>query len=149
MADLLRRREGHVEILTLNRPEARNAINRSLAEALAKALSEAEADNGCRCIILTGAGDKAFSAGADLKALAAGVAPDISALVRRNVSKPLIDAVNGSALAGGFELLLSCDLAISVDTALFGIPEVRRGLIAAAGVSCVCQNACPDLWQWT
>ncbi|MGA7836265.1 MAG: crotonase/enoyl-CoA hydratase family protein [Acidimicrobiales bacterium] len=138
MADeILRERRGHVEILTINRPEARNAINRATALALGEALDDAEADDEVWVVVLTAAGDKAFSAGMDLKAFAAGEFPitekGFGGLTKRDFSKPLIAAANGSALAGGFEMMISCDMVIAADHAKFGIPEASRGLVAGAG----------------
>jgi enoyl-CoA hydratase/carnithine racemase len=138
MADeVLRERRGHVEILTINRPEARNAINLAVARALSDALDDAERDDECWVVILTGADDKAFSAGMDLKAFAQGEAPitekGFAGVTKRNFPKPLIAAVNGSALAGGFEIMLSCDLVVAAAHARFGIPEAARGLIAGGG----------------
>ena len=129
----------HVAVITLNRPEARNAVNGDVAEFLEEALDKYEDDNALWVAILTGTGP-VFSAGADLKAIAAGDARRLSTkrggfggLVRRQRTKPLIAAANGPALAGGLELLLACDLAIAADTAVFGLPEVKRSLVAAAG----------------
>ncbi|MEI8050567.1 MAG: crotonase/enoyl-CoA hydratase family protein [Actinomycetes bacterium] len=138
MADeVLRQRIGHVEVLTINRPEARNAINLATAQALGGALDELETDDDCWVVVLTGAGDKAFSAGMDLKAFATGEFPitekGFGGITKRDFPKPLIAAVNGSALAGGFEIMLSCDLVVAADHARFGIPEVARGLVAGAG----------------
>jgi enoyl-CoA hydratase len=138
MADeILRERRGHVELLTINRPEARNAINRATAQALSDALDECETDDDVWVVVLTGAGDKAFSAGMDLKAFAAGEFPitekGFGGLTKRNFPKPLIAAANGSALAGGFEMVLSCDMVVAANHALFGIPEATRGLVAGAG----------------
>jgi enoyl-CoA hydratase len=140
MSALERERRGHVEILTINRPEARNAVNGEVAGSLSKALDELENDDDAWVVVLTGAGDKAFSAGMDLKAFAAGEAGAIiganggfAGIAERQFPKPLIAAVNGSALAGGFEIVLSCDLVVAVEHATFGIPEVKRGLIAGAG----------------
>ena len=140
MSELLRERQGHIEILTINRPEARNAINGPVSLAFAAAFDELEADDDCWVVIVTGAGDKAFSAGMDLKAFAAGEAGDImganggfGGIAQRDFPKPIIAAVNGSALAGGCEIMLSCDLVVAVEEAKFGIPEVKRGLMAAAG----------------
>jgi enoyl-CoA hydratase len=138
MADeILQERRGHVELLTINRPEARNAINRATAEALDAALTAAEADDAVWVIVLTAAGDKAFSAGMDLKAFAAGEFPitdnGFGGITTRELSKPLICAANGSALAGGFEIMISCDMVIAADHAKFGIPEASRGLVAGAG----------------
>ncbi len=141
MADeVLRERRGRVDILTINRPEARNAINGAVSAAMADHLDALAGDPECWVVVLTGSGDKAFSAGMDLKAFAAGEGPAIlgaeggfAGIVRREFPKPLIAAVNGTALAGGFEIMLSCDMAVAADHALFGIPEVTRGLIAGAG----------------
>ena len=138
MADeLLRERRGHVEILTINRPEARNAMNRAAAVALSEALDECEADDDVWVVVLTGAGDKAFSAGMDLKAFATGEFPvtdkGFGGITTRVFPKPLIAAANGSALAGGFEMMISCDMVIAADHAKFGIPEVQRGLVAGGG----------------
>jgi enoyl-CoA hydratase len=138
MADeILRERIGRIEVLTMNRPEARNAINLALAQALGDALDELEADDSCWVVVLTGAGDKAFSAGMDLKAFAAGEFPitehGFAGITKRSFSKPLIAAVNGAALAGGLEVMLSCDLVVAVEHAMLGIPEASRGLIAGAG----------------
>jgi enoyl-CoA hydratase len=135
--ELLRSREDHVEILTINRPQARNAINLATAQAISSALDDCESDDGVWVVILTGAEDKAFSAGMDLKAFAQGEFPatehGFGGITERRFPKPLICAANGSAFAGGFEILLSCDMVIAAEHALFGIPEVSRGLIAGAG----------------
>ncbi|HVA52638.1 MAG TPA: crotonase/enoyl-CoA hydratase family protein [Acidimicrobiales bacterium] len=138
MADeVLRERRGHVELLTINRPEARNAINRATALALSDALDECETLDEVWVVVLTGAGDKAFSAGMDLKAFATGEFPitdkGFGGLTKRDFPKPLIAAANGSALAGGFEMMLSCDMVIAAEHAMFGIPEASRGLVAGAG----------------
>jgi enoyl-CoA hydratase len=138
MADeILRERTGHIEVLTINRPEARNAINLATAQALGGALDDLESDDDCWVVVLTGSGDKAFSAGMDLKAFASGEFPitdkGFGGITKRDFAKPLIAAVNGSALAGGFEIMLSCDLVVAADHAKFGIPEVSRGLVAGAG----------------
>jgi enoyl-CoA hydratase len=138
MADeILRERRGHIELLTINRPEARNAINRATAVALSDALDDAETDDEVWVVVLTGAGDKAFSAGMDLKAFAMGEFPStdkgFGGLTNRDFPKPLICAANGSALAGGFEMMISCDMVVAADHAKFGIPESSRGLVAAAG----------------
>ena len=135
--ELLREREGHVEILTINRPEARNAINLATAQALSSALDACALDDDVWVVVLTASGDKAFSAGMDLKAFARGEFPatdqGFGGITERHFPKPLICAANGSAFAGGFEMLLSCDLVVAADHAVFGIPEVQRGLIAGAG----------------
>jgi acetyl-CoA C-acetyltransferase len=133
------RREGAVAVavVTLDRPEADNAIDARTAAALEQAIDDAEADTGVRVIVLTGAGG-AFCAGMDLKAAARGEFPVTQrrgplGLTGQPPTKPLIAAVEGSALAGGCELALAADLIVAAENAQFGIPEVRRGLIAAAG----------------
>ena len=137
MSELLRERRGHIEILTINRPEARNAINLATATALSDALDDIEADDDVWVVVLTAAGDKAFSAGMDLKAFASGEFPitekGFGGITKRDFPKPIIAACNGSALAGGCEIMLSCDLVVAADHAKFGIPEVARGLVAGAG----------------
>lgn len=135
-----RQRRGRVEILTINRPEARNAINGEVSSQMAAALEELENDDSCSVVIITGAGDKAFSAGMDLKAFASGEGASImeakggfGGIAEREFPKPLIAAVNGSCLAGGCEIMLSCDLVVAAEHATFGIPEAKRGLVAGAG----------------
>lgn len=133
-------KRGGIAIITLNRPKALNAVNGALSTALGAALEQAEEDDEVRVVVLTGAG-RAFCAGADLKAIAAG--EDISAqghpewgfagYVRHWVGKPTIAAVNGFALGGGTELVLASDLAVVDEEAKLGLPEVKRGLFAAAG----------------
>ncbi|WP_330255049.1 crotonase/enoyl-CoA hydratase family protein [Nocardia sp. NBC_00565] len=134
-------RRGHVLVITLNRPDARNAVNAEMCLQVGDALESADQDPDIRVVVLTGAGDKAFCAGADLKAIARGesVIPEgrehwgLAGYVSHAISKPTIAAVNGPALGGGTELVLASDLAVAADTAVFGLPEVSRGLIAAAG----------------
>jgi enoyl-CoA hydratase len=141
MADeVLRERRGNVEILTINRPEARNAINGAVSRAMGSIMDELDQDADCWVVIVTGSGEKAFSAGMDLKAFSSGEGGDIigakggfAGLTQREFKKPIIAAVNGSALAGGFEIMLSCDLVVAADHAKFGIPEAKRGLVAGAG----------------
>ena len=141
MADeVLRERRGNVEILTINRPEARNAINGAVSRAMSAVMDELAADQDCWVVVITGSGDKAFSAGMDLKAFSSGEGGDIigasggfGGLTQREFPKPIIAAVNGSALAGGFEMMLACDLVVAAEHATFGIPEAKRGLIAGAG----------------
>src|ERR1700722_497562 len=141
MADeVLQERRGHVVILTINRPEARNAINGPVSLAMSGFMDELAEDPDCWVVVITGSGDKAFSAGMDLKAFSTGEGGDImgasggfGGLTQRDFPKPVIAAVNGSALAGGFEIMLSCDLVVAVEHAMFGIPEAKRGLIAGAG----------------
>jgi len=132
-------RRDHIALVTLNRPEARNAINPEVSQTMAALLDDIESDVELRAVVLTGRGE-VFSAGADLKVVAAGNANEIArgkggfaGIVTRDFPKPVIAAVNGPALAGGFEIVLSCDVVVAADTARFGIPEVKRGLMAAAG----------------
>jgi crotonobetainyl-CoA hydratase len=136
-------RDGHVMIVTINRPEARNSVNADVHLGVGLALEEADKDPSVRALILTGAGDQAFCAGADLKAVSRGesLAPDdpeqrtwgFAGYVTHPISKPTIAAVNGFALGGGTELTLASDLAVAAETAMFGLPEVKRGILAAAG----------------
>lgn len=133
---LTERREG-VLIITLNRPQAKNAANKALAEGVAAAIDELERDEALRVAILTGA-DGTFCSGMDLKAFVTGELPQVegrgfAGLTEYRASKPIIAAVEGYALAGGFELAISCDLIVAADSSKFGIPEVKRGLAAAAG----------------
>ncbi len=136
---LLRSRQGRAEILCLNRPDARNAMNPELSLAIENALDDVEYDDDVAVVVVTGAGT-VFCAGADLKVVAQGGGLAISTpkggfggLVQRDFPKPIIAAVNGPALAGGFELVLSCDLVVAAEDATFGLPEAKRGLLAAAG----------------
>ena len=131
---------GHVALVTIDRPEARNAVNGDVASGLEAAVDATEADDDIRAVVLTGAGREAFCAGADLKEVSAGRGNALrterggfAGFVYRERSKPWNAAVNGKALAGGTELVLACDLVVAVRQAAFGLPEVLRGLIAAAG----------------
>jgi crotonobetainyl-CoA hydratase len=135
-------RRGRVMIITLNRPEARNAVNRDITVGVGEAMEAADRDPDIWAVILTGAGDQSFCAGADLKALAARepfavgereISWGFAGYVEHHISKPTIAAVNGSALGGGTELTLASDLAVASETATFGLPEVKRGILAAAG----------------
>lgn len=123
--------------ITINRPEARNAMNRAAASAIASALDQLEARDDLRVGILTGA-EGHFCAGMDLKAFLRGEHPydphrGFGGITHKPPQKPLIAAVEGYALAGGFELVLACDLVVAADNAQFGLPEVKRGLAATAG----------------
>jgi enoyl-CoA hydratase len=136
---LERERRGRVELLRLNRPEARNAMSPELSAAIEGALDDVEPDADVAAVVITGNGT-VFCAGADLRVIAQGGGAGImtrrggfAGLAQRDYSKPVIAAVNGAAVAGGFELVLSCDLVVAADTAVFGLPEVSRGLLAAAG----------------
>lgn len=137
MADVRTEQHGHVLVITIDRPEARNAIDLATAEGIAAALDVLDADPALRVGVLTGAGGT-FCAGMDLKAFGRGERPVVpgrgfAGLVEAPPATPLIAAVEGYALAGGFEIALACDLIAAADDARFGLPEVRRGLTAAAG----------------
>lgn len=137
MSEALTEVRDGVLIVTLNRPEAKNAVNRALAEAVAAAMDRLDADDELRVGIITGAGGT-FCSGMDLKAFLTGELPSIkgrgfAGLTEAPPKKPLIAAVDGYALAGGFEIMLSCDLVVANKDAKFGIPEAKRGLAAAAG----------------
>lgn len=140
-SEVLAEVRGAVLLITLNRPHAHNAINAALGLGLENALRQLETDSALRVGVLTGAGDRSFCAGADLKAVAAGesLSPDrdrnrgVGLLFRHPTRKPLVAAVNGAALGGGTEIALACDLIVAADTAVFGLPEVTRGLVAAGG----------------
>jgi enoyl-CoA hydratase len=126
-----------IMVVTLNRPKARNAANRALAEGVAAAMDELDSNDAIHVAILTGAGGT-FCSGMDLKAFISGEVPSIegrgfAGLTEATPRKPLIGAIEGYALAGGLELAISCDLLVAADNAKFGIPEVKRGLAAAAG----------------
>ena len=129
--------EDGVQIITINRPEVRNAMTLAAAHRIAAALDELDARDDLRIGILTGAGNS-FCAGMDLKGFLRGERPSLpdrgfGGLTKRPPKKPLIAAVEGYALAGGFELVLACDLVVAADNAQFGVPEVKRGLAATAG----------------
>jgi enoyl-CoA hydratase/carnithine racemase len=131
--------EGRIRIVTLNRPEAMNALHSEAHEELEGVWDQFAADDRLWVAIITGAGDRAFSAGNDLKAQAAGkrtqfVRSGFAAITHRfDLNKPLIAAVNGVAMGGGFEIALACDIIIASENAVFALPEPRVGLIAGAG----------------
>jgi enoyl-CoA hydratase len=138
--ELVVERRDALLVLRLNRPEARNSLTPSLMTSLGEAILSAEEDADIRSVVLTGTGDRAFCAGMDLRAFAAGESPtpgpglDAFGRVLRGESLvPMIGAANGSALAGGLELLLGCDIIVVALGAKFGLPEVKRGLFAAGG----------------
>jgi crotonobetainyl-CoA hydratase len=140
---VLSEQRGNVLVITINRPEVRNAVNIEVWRGIGRALVLADENPEIRAVVLTGAGDKAFCAGADLKALSRGeqitptdpveVSWGFAGYVQHRISKPTIAAVNGPALGGGTELTLASDLAVAADNAIFGLPEVTRGILAAAG----------------
>jgi enoyl-CoA hydratase len=130
----------HVALVTLNRPEVLNAINYQLLGEVASALEELDADEACHCVVITGAGERAFAAGADIKEMADQTPVS---LTRKNhfarwerikrVRTPIVAAVRGYALGGGNELAMACDMIVAADDALFGQPEIRIGVIPGAG----------------
>jgi enoyl-CoA hydratase len=135
-AILTETRDG-VLIITINRPDARNAVNGAVASGMAAALDRLDAEDDLRVGVITGAGGY-FSAGMDLKAFVQGESPyaddrGFAGITQRAAKKPLIAAVEGFALAGGFEVALACDLIVASREARFGIPEVKRSLVAAGG----------------
>ncbi|UOX89861.1 crotonase/enoyl-CoA hydratase family protein [Amycolatopsis sp. FBCC-B4732] len=137
MSEVRTERIGGTLLITIDRPQARNAVNAAVATQLAAALDELEADPTLRAGVLTGA-ENTFSAGMDLKAALKGESPEIpgrgfGGLTDAELAKPLIAAVEGFAMGGGFELALGCDLIVAGEDARFGLPEVKRGLIAAGG----------------
>jgi enoyl-CoA hydratase len=130
-------KENGVMIVTINRPEAKNAVNKKVAEGISAAMDELDSSKELQVAVLTGSGGT-FCSGMDLKAFISGEVPFVpgkgfGGLTEKQPEKPLIAAVEGYALAGGFELLLACDLIVAADNSKFGIPEVKRGLVAAAG----------------
>ncbi|WP_026926759.1 crotonase/enoyl-CoA hydratase family protein [Granulicoccus phenolivorans] len=133
---LVDKRDG-VMVITINRPEKKNALNAAVGQGVSDAIDELEATEGLWAGVLTGAGG-IFSAGMDLKAFLAGETPNVGdrgmcGITRRPPTKPVIAAVEGWALAGGMELTLACDLIVAARTAKFGVPEVKRGLVARGG----------------
>ncbi|WP_024793643.1 enoyl-CoA hydratase-related protein [Tomitella biformata] len=136
-------RRGPVLVITINRPEARNAVNAAVAEGIGDALELAHTDPRIRAVVLTGAGVAAFCGGGDLKAMAAGESLDPADPVKAGwgfggvcehpIDKPIIAAVNGFAVGGGAQMALACDLLVAGQSAQFSLPEVRNGLVAASG----------------
>jgi enoyl-CoA hydratase len=129
--------DGGVAVITINRPEARNAINGAVAQGIAGAIEEFDARKDVSVYVLTGAGGT-FSAGMDLKGFLTGDDPTkggrgFGGITEGPPTKPIIAAVEGYALAGGFELALSCDMIVASSESKFGLPEVKRGLVAGAG----------------
>jgi crotonobetainyl-CoA hydratase len=151
---VLAEQRGHVVLITLNRPEARNAVNKNTHVGVGEALEYADNTDSVWAVIITGAGDRAFCAGADLKAAAAGELGTFdderlrqwgfAGYVSHHISKPTIAAVNGFALGGGTEITLASDLAVAADSASFGLPEVKRGIFAGAGGAFRLPRQIPD-----
>ena len=142
--EVVSERHGRVLVLRLNRPEARNALTWTMIADIGTQVAAAEADPGIRALVVTGTGDRAFCAGMDLRAYAGDDVPSVEEsaviaapymrLLEGQVEIPVVGAVNASALAGGFELMLGCDVVVASADAKFGLPEVKRGLFAGVGV---------------
>jgi enoyl-CoA hydratase/carnithine racemase len=144
---LERQQRDFVQVLMLNRPDAANSLNAELLTALRQALDEIAADDATRVVVVTGAGERIFCAGMDLRAFSerrqeeamgkGAPAPAVGAggfsLMKDPFPKPVVAAVNGAAVGGGFELVLGCDLVVAAEHARFGLPEVKRGLLAGGG----------------
>jgi len=145
--EVLVERRGAVQVITINRPEARNALNGAVAAGIRDAADELDADARLQVGVLTGAGGT-FSAGMDLKAFLKGETPSfpgrgLCGITQTPPRKPLIGAAEGWALAGGFELLLACDLVVAGASARFGVPEVKRGLVAGASAALLLAQRIP------
>ena len=148
MSEVLVEQRDGVQIITINRPEAKNAINGAVAAGIAAAVDELDANDELRVGVLTGAGGT-FSAGMDLKAFMRGEVPSIEGrglggITEAPPRKPLIAAVEGWAVAGGFELTLACDLVVAAETAKLGVPEVKRALVAGAGAAMLLPSRIPQ-----
>jgi enoyl-CoA hydratase len=139
---LVKEQRGAVLVLRLNRPEARNALNVALLTAIGTSLLDAEDDPGIRCVVITGTGDRAFCAGMDLRDFAKGGGfgdadprgmEGFGKFTNGELSTPIVGAAQATAVAGGFEVLLGCDVIVAADSAKFGVPEVKRSLFAAGG----------------
>jgi enoyl-CoA hydratase/carnithine racemase len=138
---LVTEQRGAVTVLRLNRPEARNSLNPELLTEIGLGMLRAESDPDTRAVVLTGTGEKAFCAGMDLRAFAEGGSlggskegmEGFARFTRGEIGVPVVGAANATAVAGGFELLLGCDVVVASASASFGLPEVKRGLFAAGG----------------
>lgn len=143
MSSVLTERRGHSLLVTINRPEVLNAVDQTVWDGLGDAWALADADPEVRVVVLTGVGDRAFCAGADLRAITEGSYRQqadpirdpwgFAGVVSHEISVPVIAAVNGLALGGGWEIVLACDLVVVAEHAEFGLPEVSRGLVAGGG----------------
>ena len=149
-AVVLFEKRGHVAIITLNRPSARNAINAAVTSALSGYLKQTEADADIRAVILASCHETVFCAGADLAEISRGTTTGMTTedggfagIVHAPRTKPWIAAVGGAAFAGGCELALTCDMIVATPQARFGLPEVKRGLFAGAGGPLRIQRALP------
>jgi enoyl-CoA hydratase/carnithine racemase len=140
--ELVRERRGRVLIARLNRPDARNALNPTLIDEIGAAVADAESDPEIRAVVLTATGDRVFCAGMDLRAFSSGERSDAGSregragfgrLVQGQLTVPVVGAANGTAVGGGLELLLGCDVVVASEAAKFGFPEVKRGLFPAGG----------------
>ena len=145
--EVLVERHGAVQVITINRPEARNALNRAVAVGVRDAVDELDAAADLRAGVLTGAGGT-FSSGMDLKAFLQGEVPSfpgrgLCGITQTPPRKPLVGAAEGWALAGGFELLLACDLVVAGASTRFGVPEVKRALVAGAGAALLLAQRIP------
>ena len=137
---VLSERHGRVQVITLNRPAVSNAMDAAGSHLVDRFVREAEADPAVGAIVLTGAGDRAFCSGMDLKEAAQrgaghGLVPGAGfcGVTERVIAKPVIGAINGAAVAGGFEISLACDLLVAAEGIVFGLPEVKRGMVAFTG----------------
>jgi enoyl-CoA hydratase len=134
-----RERHDNVLLLTINRPAQGNSLDMECMQDIGDALAEARDDDGIRCIVLTGVGNRAFCSGMDMKSFATGGidfesgVTGLEIFTQKIYPKPIVAAVNGTAVGGGFELMLACDLAVAADHAKFGLTEVRFGFVAAGG----------------
>jgi enoyl-CoA hydratase len=127
---------GQLRIITIDNPDHRNALDRATFEGLGAAFTDAVSDPRARVVVLTAVGDRAFCSGMDLKSFAAGPrGPGTEVFAERFYPKPIVAAVNGAAVGGGFGIMLACDVVVAVDDARFGLPEVQRGLIGAGSGS--------------
>jgi enoyl-CoA hydratase/carnithine racemase len=140
--ELVLERRGSVLVIRLNRPEARNSLNASMLRGISTAVVDAESDPDVRAVVITGTGDRSFCAGMDLREFAGGDRDSVGErggmegyyrLIQGEMSLPVIGAANATAVAGGFEILLACDIIVASSAARFGLPEVKRGLFAAGG----------------
>jgi enoyl-CoA hydratase len=147
MSEVLVEARDAVQVITINRPEAKNAVNGAVARGISDALSALDEDDALRVGVLTGAGGT-FCSGMDLKGFLTGDLPFVDdrgfgGITQRPPRKPIIAAVEGYAVAGGFELTLACDLVVASESARFGVPEVKRGLVAAAGAAMLLPQRIP------